>query len=65
MLEAEVKNQLHSGFTRMSGSMSWAAPCVKPCRSGSIPDGMKFALKPPETPAKAAAMPASGCRPAA
>src|SRR5690606_37388038 len=62
--EAEVKNQLFKGLSWISGSMIWAADWVKPCNSGSIPEGIKFALKPPDTPAKAAAIPAKGCRPA-
>jgi hypothetical protein len=64
-LEAPVKNQLLSGFTSRSGAMICAAACVSPERSGSRLEGMKLALKPPDTPAKAAAIPASGCRPAA
>ena len=65
MLEAEVKNQLHRGLTLRAGSRICAADWVKPWSRGSMPDGTKFALKPPDTPAKAAAIPASGCRPAA
>ena len=60
-----VKSQLQSGLTRTSGSRIWAADWVKPWSSGSMPEGMKLAEKPPDTPAKAAAMPASGWRPAA
>ena len=50
---------------RTAGSMSCAAGCVNPWSSGSSALGTGFAEKPPETPANAAAMPASGCRPAA
>ena len=45
---------------------SRAATWVRPASSGSRLDGTKkVAEKPPDTPAKAAAMPASGWRPAA
>jgi hypothetical protein len=64
-LEMPVKYQFESGFTSRSGLMICAAACVRPERSGSRLDGTKFALNPPETPANAAAIPASGCRPAA
>ena len=63
--DAAVNARLESGLTSRSGSRICAADCVNPCSSGSIPDGMKLAEKPPDTPAKAAEMPASGCRPAA
>ncbi len=56
---------MHSGLTVRSGSRICAADWVKPCSSGSMPEGMKLALNPPETPANAQAMPARGCRPAA
>ena len=64
-VEAEVKNQLFKGFNSMPGSMICAPAWVMPCSIGSSAEGTKLALKPPDTPAKAAAMPASGCRPAA
>jgi hypothetical protein len=64
-VEAAVKYQLQSGFTMRAGAMICAADWVKPWSNGSSEDGRKFALKPPDTPANAAAMPATGCRPAA
>ena len=63
--EAVVNPRLLSGLTTRSGSRICAACWVKPCSSGSMPEGMKLAENPPETPAKAAEMPARGCRPAA
>src|SRR5690606_31960426 len=63
--EVAVNHQLFKGFTCMAGSKICAADCVKPCKSGSMPDGIGLALNPPETPAKAAAIPANGCLPAA
>ena len=59
-LDAEVKNQLFNGLTAIVGSMICAELCVKLCSNGSIPDGTKLALKPPLTPANAAAIPARG-----
>ncbi|MNC91640.1 hypothetical protein D3C83_79380 [compost metagenome] len=64
-LEAPVKKMLHSGFTCRAGSRSCAAVWVKPWSRGSMPEGMKLAAKPPDTPANAQAMPARGCLPAA
>ena len=60
MLERLVNSQLHSGLTCTVGSMTLAAAWVMPWSRGSMPEGTKLALKPPETPAKAAAMPAMG-----
>ena len=63
-VDALMKYQLASGLTVRCGSISCAAVCVNPWSSGSMPDGMKLALNPPETPAKAATIPAIGWRPA-
>ena len=60
-----VKKKLLSGFKLMLGSSICAPDWLIPCNIGSMADGKKFAENPPETPAKAAAMPARGCRPAA
>src|SRR5690606_3209810 len=60
-----VNNQLFNGFKSIFGSMICAADCVKLWSNGSILEGIKFALNPPDTPANAAAIPANGCRPAA
>ena len=65
MEDSPVNRRLQSGLTRTSGSRIWAADWVKPWSSGSMPEGMKLAEKPPDTPAKAAPIPASGWRPAA
>ena len=43
--------------------MMRAASSVIPARRGSTVPNIKLALKPPETPANAAAKPAMGCRP--
>ena len=58
--EERVKNQLFNGFTVTAGSSNCAAACEIPDKSGSSDEGTKLALKPPETPANAAAIPASG-----
>ena len=64
--DAPVKMLLQSMETFTSGSSRRAALWVKPCNRGSNAPGMtKLAEYPPETPAKAAAMPAKGWRPAA
>ncbi len=42
-----------------------AASCEMPASRGSVGPSRKLAQKPPDTPAKAAASPASGCRPTA
>src|SRR6056297_1038362 len=65
MLDAPMKNQLASGLTYSVGSSTCPATSVMPASMGSIAEGIKLAENPPDTPAKAAAMPASGCRPAA
>jgi hypothetical protein len=52
---------LLSGLTTIAGSITRAAACVSPASSGSRLDGTKnVAENPPDTPANAAAMPASG-----
>ncbi len=53
------------GFTRYVGSMIRAASSDSPESSGSTVPSSRLALYPPDTPANAAAMPASGCRPTA
>ena len=58
--EADVKNQLFNGLSVSSGSIICAAAWLIPCSNGSIIDGTKFALNPPDTPAKAQAIPAKG-----
>ena len=63
-VETAVNTLLLTMLTWALGSKTRAADSVNPWSSGSMPDGMKFALNPPDTPANAAAMPASGCRPA-
>ena len=64
--ETVVNTKLLSGFTTTDGSTSCAAVCERPESNGSRPEGTpSVALNPPDTPAKAAAMPASGWRPAA
>ena len=63
--DALVKNQFDRGLTVRAGSRICAADCVRPESSGSRLEGTKFAENPPDTPAKAAAIPASGCLPAA
>ena len=65
-VEAVVKNQLLSGLISMAGSSRRAASWVRPASNGSRLDGTKkVAENPPDTPANAAAIPASGWRPAA
>jgi hypothetical protein len=60
-VEAVVKIQLLSGLTTTAGSRMCAALWVKPASIGSSEDGMnRVAEKPPDTPQKAAAIPASG-----
>src|SRR6056297_1802807 len=59
-LEAAMKNQLTRGLIATDGSSTRAASSVMPASIGSMADGMKLAEKPPDTPAKAAAIPASG-----
>ena len=61
--EESVKNQLFNGFSTILGSTICAAACEMPVSSGSSDDGTKFALKPPDTPANAAAMPARSSPP--
>jgi hypothetical protein len=60
-----VKIQLASGLTSRCGSRIWTALWVRPCSNGSRLDGTGLAENPPDTPANAAAIPASGWRPAA
>jgi hypothetical protein len=60
-----MKYQFTAGWTRYSGSMRRAASSVIPARSGSTVPIRRFAEYPAETPAKAAASPAKGCRPRA
>ena len=64
-LDAEANAQLFNGLIVIAGLIICAALWVKLCSNGSIPDGIKLAPKPPLTPANAAAIPASGWRPAA
>ena len=63
--ETAVNPRLLNGLTSRPGSRICAASWVRPCSRGSMPEGMKLAENPPETPAKAAEMPARGWRPAA
>ena len=58
--ELAVKKKLFNGLRVMSRSMICAPDWDIPCSMGSIADGIKLAEKPPETPANAAAIPASG-----
>ncbi len=51
--------------TEYAGSMTCAASCAKPVRTPSPPVGNRPPPKPPATPQKAAASPATGCLPAA
>ena len=48
--ETAVNPRLLSGLTMRSGSRIWAACWVKPCSSGSMPEGMKLAENPPGDP---------------
>src|SRR5690606_8555268 len=62
---AEMKYQLPAMLGVHSGSISTAAAWVMPNSMASSWPGRRLAEKPPETPAKEAAMPAMGWRPAA
>jgi hypothetical protein len=55
-----MKYQLPATFTVQLGSRICTAGSVTPRISASMGPGMKLAENPPETPAKAAAMPAIG-----
>ena len=62
---AAMKNQLPAIFTEKSpNTVSTLASVMPNSRASSWP-GNRFAEKPPETPANAAAIPAIGWRPAA
>ena len=63
-VETTIKYQLQVGSSGMSIPALCKASIVMPVNSGSVVPSKRFAEKPPETPAKAAARPASGCRPA-
>ena len=60
-----IKYQLPSILAFQVGSSVSAAASVMPNNSGSNWPGIRLAENPPETPAKAAAIPAIGCLPAA
>ncbi len=61
-VEPIMNHQLQSTRTNASGSSSCADSWVSPCSSGSRLVTTRFALKPPATPTKTAASPASGAR---
>ena len=61
----EMKYQLPTMFAFHEGTSASAAASVMPNSSASSCPGSRFAENAPETPAKAAAMPAIGCLPAA
>ena len=63
-VEAARKYQLQVGSRVISIPAALRAWLVMPVRRGSVVPMRRFAEKPPDTPAKAAAIPASGCRPA-
>ena len=56
-----IKYQLPTMFAFQDGSRLSAAASVIPKSNGSSWPGIRFAENPPETPAKAAAIPAIGC----
>lgn len=60
-----MNHQLQAGLTWYAGSIVWAAGPVKPASRGSRLVMRRLALNPAATPAKTAAMPARGLRPAA
>ena len=62
---ARMNHQLPSGFMVQVGSMMRAASWVKPNSSTSVWPGEMLPANPPETAAKAAAIPTSGWRPTA
>src|SRR5699024_12339100 len=66
-VEAIMNQQFIARFipSAYSGSTVAAASMVSSPSITSVPESKKFALKPAETPAKPAAMPASGWRPIA
>src|SRR5699024_2315743 len=65
--EAAIKNQFIAIFivSAYDELIVAAASIVSSPSITSVPDNNRFALNPPETPANAAARPASGCRPIA
>ena len=62
-VEAIIKYQFPTGDAEYDGSNIWAPSVVIPANKASTGPGKRFALNPPDTPAKAAAIPASGCLP--